>query len=104
MDGVWATTEDMGYDDVILVAPQYYTGNSPREDGYERDDAFRVALCYALSDLQWTETASMYPEHPKGLAAPPLCFETVPIYYSRSDPKRWIQLQALQRGKCRGDA
>ena len=51
MDGVWATTEDMGYDDVILVAPQYYTGNSPREDGYERDDAFRVALCYALSEF-----------------------------------------------------
>ena len=46
--GAWATTEDYGYEDCIVVAPQYYNGNSPREDGYERDDAFRVALCYAL--------------------------------------------------------
>jgi predicted peptidase len=46
--GAWATTEDFGYEDCIVVAPQYYNGNSPREDGYERDDAFRVALCYAL--------------------------------------------------------
>ncbi|MDD6212874.1 MAG: hypothetical protein PUB22_07005, partial [Clostridiales bacterium] len=49
--GVWATTEDYGYEDVIVVTPQYYNGNSPRSDGYERDDAFRVALCYALKNF-----------------------------------------------------
>ena len=49
--GVWATTEDYGYEDCIVVAPQYYSGNSPRSDGYERDDAFRVALCYALANF-----------------------------------------------------
>ncbi len=49
--GVWATTEDMGYEDVIVVAPQYYSGNQPREDGYERDDSIRATLCYALSEF-----------------------------------------------------
>lgn len=79
MDGVWATTEDMGYDDVILVAPQYYTGNSPREDGYERDDAFRVALCYALSEFAVDRDRVYVSGTSQGAGAPPLCFETVPI-------------------------
>ena len=43
--GVW------GEEDVIFVCPQYYSGNQPREDGYERDDACRIALCYALTEF-----------------------------------------------------
>ncbi len=49
--GAWALTETHDLDDCIVVAPQYYSGNSPRDDGYERDDAFRVALCYALKNF-----------------------------------------------------
>ena len=48
---MWAEAADYGYEDVIVIAPQYYSGNQPRKDGYERDDAMRAAFCYALANF-----------------------------------------------------
>lgn len=45
---MWAEAANYGYEDVIVIAPQYYSGNQPREDGYERDDAMRAA-----SAMRW---------------------------------------------------
>lgn len=62
-----------------MIAPQYYSGNQPREDGYERDDAMRAAFCYALANFAVDRDRVYVTGTSQAQAVPQLCFVTAQI-------------------------